>query len=86
MESVLIGNKADLKDRRAVEKEQGEALAKEFGMAFFETSARSGENVQEAFFHITKAIKDRLMSKEVIVNGGLDGASTTQSTRSKEDL
>jgi hypothetical protein len=34
-------------------------LAKEFGMGFFETSARSGANVNETFFHIAKIIKDK---------------------------
>ena len=54
MEKVLIGNKADLTDKKVIETEQGLALAKEFGMAFFETSARSGNNVNETFFHISK--------------------------------
>jgi Ras-related protein Rab-8A len=55
----LIGNKADLTDRKCIDSSQGEALAKEFGMAFFETSARSGTNVNETFFHIAKIIKDK---------------------------
>ena len=35
------------------------ALAKEFGMAFFETSARTGHNVNETFYNISKLIKDK---------------------------
>ena len=68
IECVLIGNKADLTDKKMVDAEQGAALAKEFGMAFFEASARSGLNVQEAFIHITKSIKNKLAAKEVEVN------------------
>jgi Ras family len=45
------------------------ALAKEFGMAFFETSARSGHNVNETFFHISKSIKDK-QQKAALANGG----------------
>jgi GTPase SAR1 family protein len=59
VEKVLIGNKADLTDKKVIETEQGMALAKEFGMAFFETSARTGNNVNETFFHISKSIKDK---------------------------
>jgi Ras-related protein Rab-8A len=59
VEKILVGNKADLVDRKVIDTEQGMALAKEFGMAFFETSARSGLNVNETFFHISKAIKDK---------------------------
>jgi Ras-related protein Rab-8A len=42
VEKLLIGNKCDLLDKKVIETEQGMALAKEFGMAFFETSARTG--------------------------------------------
>lgn len=42
VEKILIGNKADLTDKKVIESEQGMALAKEFGMTFFETSARTG--------------------------------------------
>ena len=45
VESVLIGNKVDITDRKVIDTEDGAALAKEFGMGFYETSARTGENV-----------------------------------------
>ena len=46
---LLIGNKSDLEDQRQVNKEQGEEKAKELGLAFMETSACSGENLEKAF-------------------------------------
>jgi len=45
VEKVLIGNKADMLDKKVISTEQGIALAKEHGMAFFETSAKTGHNV-----------------------------------------
>lgn len=61
MEKVLIGNKADCLDKKVITTEQGAALAKEFGMAFFETSAKTGHNVHDTFIHISKSIKDKQM-------------------------
>ena len=46
---LLIGNKSDLEDKREVFKEQGEEKAKSFGCAFLETSALSGDNIEQAF-------------------------------------
>ena len=46
---MLIGNKNDLEDQRQISKEQGEGKAKSFNMAFLETSALSGENLDKAF-------------------------------------
>src|SRR5688500_2716362 len=64
VEKILIGNKADLTDKKVIETEQGMALAKEFNMGFFETSARTGHNVQESFYHISKSIKDKLAQSQ----------------------
>ena len=46
-------------DKKVISTEQGQALAKEFNMAFFETSARSGHNVHETFIYMAKQIKDK---------------------------
>ena len=46
---ILIGNKSDLEDQRQVTKEQGEDKAKELDLAFLETSALSGNNLEKAF-------------------------------------
>jgi len=46
---VLVGNKCDMDEgKRAVPYSKGQALADEFGIQFFETSAKSNVNVDEA--------------------------------------
>ena len=53
----LIGNKADLEDKRRLTKEQGEQLCKEHKLAFFmETSAKTGFNVQNVFIQVAKEL------------------------------
>lgn len=44
---VLVGNKSDMEDKRAVPYSKGKALADEFGFRFFETSAKDNLNVAE---------------------------------------
>lgn len=46
---VLVANKSDLQDIRAVTSEEGQHLAREYGIEFFEASAKTGVNVNEAF-------------------------------------
>ncbi len=46
---ILIGNKSDLKNDRVITYEAGEETAKRYGVEFFETSAYSGENINEVF-------------------------------------
>ena len=46
---VVIGNKCDLEDQRQVTKEEGEEKANQLQVAFLETSALSGANLDKAF-------------------------------------
>jgi len=51
---ILIGNKSDWTDKRAVTEEQGRALANELGIKFMETSAKANKGVEEAFFSLAR--------------------------------
>uniref|UniRef100_A0ABM5EZ73 small monomeric GTPase n=2 Tax=Pogona vitticeps TaxID=103695 RepID=A0ABM5EZ73_9SAUR len=58
---MLLGNKVDSTQERVVKREDGEKLAKEYGVPFMETSAKSGLNVDLAFTAIAKELKHRSM-------------------------
>ena len=56
MTIMLIGNKSDLEHRRAVTYAEGEQFARENGLIFLETSAKTAHNVEEAFVNTSKQI------------------------------
>lgn len=58
---ILVGNKCDREDARAVTKEEGEELARRFGVPFFETSAKANTNVDECYNAIARETKDALL-------------------------
>eukprot|EP00188_Purpureofilum_apyrenoidigerum_P004106 Plantae.Rhodophyta-Purpureofilum_apyrenoidigerum.ctg4491.p1 GENE.Plantae.Rhodophyta-Purpureofilum_apyrenoidigerum.ctg4491~~Plantae.Rhodophyta-Purpureofilum_apyrenoidigerum.ctg4491.p1 ORF type:complete len:209 (+),score=49.61 Plantae.Rhodophyta-Purpureofilum_apyrenoidigerum.ctg4491:242-868(+) len=53
---LLVGNKSDLKSKRVVDTEKGKEFAESNGMKFLETSAKTAENVEEAFLTMTREI------------------------------
>ena len=57
---ILIGNKKDLEDKRQVTYEEGEAFAKENGLMFLETSAKTAYNVVESFNLSAQAILNNI--------------------------
>ena len=52
----LIGNKRDLKDQIVVTEDEASLLAKENDVDLIITSAKTGENVEEAFYNLAKEV------------------------------
>ena len=69
--TILIGNKSDLVDDRKVTREEAENFAKEHGMKYYETSAKTGDGIIEAVNGCVKLIEKKVSdgSYEVNQNG-----------------
>ncbi|CAH2312426.1 intraflagellar transport 27 homolog [Pelobates cultripes] len=53
---VLVGNKTDLLDRRAVDKMEAQEWAVRNGLEYFETSGKDLENFEQPFQSLAKAV------------------------------
>lgn len=56
---LLVGNKIDLDDRRAVSQEAAAAMAQEWGVPYIETSAKTRHNVDQVFHELIRKIRDK---------------------------
>ena len=70
---LIVGHKADMDNERAVTTKEGRQFADFHGLKFMETSARSGQNVEEAFLTITKDIYSMLEQGQITIEEGWDG-------------
>ena len=62
---VLIGNKCDLEDKRAISFNQGKEFADTYGLKFVETSAKKNLKVSEAFETLGREIMAANTDKKV---------------------
>lgn len=56
---MMIGNKKDLIENRQVSEEEGKMMAKLQGSFFFETSAKFGDNVENAFKNVLEDLIEK---------------------------
>ena len=80
---IILGNKCDLNENREVTYEEGENYAKNLGYHFYETSAKTGENVKEAFDDIFEQLY-KIYEEEIEGNKEFK-KSETISLNSKHD-
>nr|CAD7396270.1 unnamed protein product [Timema poppensis] len=65
---LIICYCSDLEARREVKTEEGEAFAREHGLIFMETSAKTAANVEEAFINTAKEIYEKIQEGVFDIN------------------
>lgn len=63
---MLVGNKCDKQYEREVSREEGAAMARDFGCRFLETSAKTAQNVEKLFTDLVRMLRS---SKENVDRG-----------------
>jgi GTPase SAR1 family protein len=62
---VLIGNKTDLVAQRAVSTAEAQEFADQNGLEFFETSALSGDRIEDAFLETAKQVYTKFVDGKI---------------------
>lgn len=73
----LVGNKNENMSKREVSRAEGIALAQEFCCEFIETSAKNALHVEEPFYGIVRALRNRRVPQRV-ENGNATNKATDQ--------
>mmetsp|Transcript_19805 Transcript_19805/g.58827 ORF Transcript_19805/g.58827 Transcript_19805/m.58827 type:complete len:214 (-) Transcript_19805:1210-1851(-) len=83
---ILVGNKSDMaEERRAVPASVAQALADEYNIQFFETSAKEDINVEEVFAAIAKDVMARQQQQQQVQQAGDDIMPLTASLTASHD-
>jgi small GTP-binding protein len=62
---ILVGNKSDLPDDRAVTETDAQETAKRYNLEYLETSAKTGDNISEAFVRLGQGVLRQVKSGKV---------------------
>ncbi len=69
----MIGNKCDLEAQRDVTFEEARQFAEENGLTFVETSAKTGDRVEDAFIDTARAIFQNIQDGSLDLNAAESG-------------
>ena len=64
---VLVGNKSDLSDKREVSTAEAQDFAETHSLSFFETSALSGDRVDDTFMETAHAVYEKMVAGKIDV-------------------
>lgn len=82
---LLVGNKADLAERRQVSLQDAEARAQQWHVPYVETSAKTRTNVDKAFYDLMRMIQEKKDQSNAAGGGrkqnGAPGGSKKQKKR-----
>ncbi|CAD8096323.1 unnamed protein product [Paramecium primaurelia] len=65
IELIIVGNKTDLNEYRQVSQKEGMQFAKQYNFEYYETSAKSGLNVNKVFEYLAQKIVQKVNSGEI---------------------
>ena len=85
---VLLGNKSDLEEQREVSKDEGQQKAELYKLAFMETSALNGNNIENAFNELINDVYKHHHSsieKEAKIELGDKGVDLNDVDKEKEE-
>jgi small GTP-binding protein len=63
---LMVGNKSDLTSARKITAAEAESFAHSHHLTYLETSALDGTNINESFFRLAKAIRDKVRRGEIL--------------------
>ncbi|ETW87526.1 hypothetical protein HETIRDRAFT_413838 [Heterobasidion irregulare TC 32-1] len=67
---MLVGNKCDKGYEREVSREEGQALARQFGCDFLETSAKTAQNVERLFTSLVRMLRNTKQTEQALATPG----------------
>ncbi|MBD3230558.1 MAG: GTP-binding protein [Candidatus Lokiarchaeota archaeon] len=65
LHGFIIGNKKDLIEKREIPEKEVEEISEKLGLEYFETSALTGENVDEAFYKLGEILLSKLKIESI---------------------
>jgi len=84
MSISLVGNKIDLEEEKVIGTEEAQAFARDNGLLFTETSAKTGAGVWEAFQLTAKDLCKRIEEGNIDVNNQAYGVTVKRKSESKQ--